>query len=308
MELAIITTQQVLVLFLLIFAGFVCVKAGAIKAEYKKAFSDLLIYLIVPAMIINSYITEFNERIFNNLISAFMLSIVFIILGLAITLIASFKLKDKNAPIAKFACIFSNAAYMGFPLIQALFGEEGLIYASAYVTVFNIFLWTIGFGMVSGKTNAREIIHTICTTPVIISVIIGLVIFIFRIPVPKIIQQPLSYIGNMNTPLSMIITGILIANSSFKKLIKNKLLFFVVGVRMFLIPLVCLFVFYILNIRGTVANIVLLLEACPSAAITSVFAVQFNYDENLAAGTVVITTFLSIITLPLFAYLITSVI
>lgn len=308
MELAIITTQQVLVLFLLIFAGFVCVKAGAIKAEYKKAFSDLLIYLIVPAMIINSYITEFNERIFNNLISAFMLSIVFIILGLAITLIASFKLKDKNAPIAKFACIFSNAAYMGFPLIQALFGEEGLIYASAYVTVFNIFLWTIGFGMVSGKTNAKEIIHTICTTPVIISVIIGLVIFIFRIPVPKIIQQPLSYIGNMNTPLSMIITGILIANSSFKKLIKNKLLFFVVGVRMFLIPLVCLFVFYILNIRGTVANIVLLLEACPSAAITSVFAVQFNYDENLAAGTVVITTFLSIITLPLFAYLITSVI
>lgn len=307
MELAIITTQQVLVLFLLILAGFVCVKTGAIKAEYKKAFSDLLIYLIVPAMIINSYITEFNERILTNLILCFILSIVFIVLGLIITFIVSVKLKDENLPIAKFACIFSNAAYMGFPLIQALFGEEGLIYASAYVTVFNIFLWTIGFGIVSGKTNPKEIIHSICTTPVVISVIIGLIIFIFRIPVSEIIKQPLSYVGNMNTPLSMIITGILIANSSFKKIIKNKLLFFVIGVRMLFIPLVCLFVFYVLNIRGTVANIVLLLEACPSAAITSVFAVQFNYDENLAAGAVVITTFLSIITLPLFAYLITSV-
>ncbi|MCC8097817.1 MAG: AEC family transporter [Eubacterium sp.] len=303
MELSIITAKQVFILFILIFTGFGCVKAGVIKAESKKVFSDLLIYLIVPAMIINSYTSGFDPEVFSNLIQAFALSTLFLITGLIITFAAGLKLKDKNAPIAKFACIFSNAAYMGFPLIEALFGSEGLIYASAYVTVFNILIWTIGYGMVSKKSDMKEIIKSICTTPAVISVILGLIIFLCRITVPEVIVKPLSYIGSMNTPLSMIIIGIIIANSAPAAIIKNKLIVFVIVLRMAVIPVVCFGTFYFLNIRGTVPNIVLLLEACPSAAMTSVFAVQYGYDENLAAGAVVITTFLSIITLPLFAYL-----
>ncbi|MCD7777531.1 MAG: AEC family transporter [Clostridiales bacterium] len=308
MELSIITAKQVFILFILIFTGFGCVKAGVIKTESKKVFSDLLIYLIVPAMIINSYTTGYNPEIFSNLLQAFALSTLFLLTGLVITFALGFKLKSENAPIAKFACIFSNAAYMGFPLIEALFGSEGLIYASAYVTVFNILIWTIGYGMVSKKSDLKEIISSICTTPAVISVILGLIIFLCQIPVPEVIVKPLSYIGSMNTPLSMIIIDIIIANCTPSALVKNKLIVFVIALRMAVIPVVCFAIFYFLNIRGTVPNIVLLLEACPSAAMTSVFAVQYGYDENLAAGAVVITTFLSIITLPLFAYLLTAVV
>ena len=173
MELAIITAQQVGVLFLLILAGFICVKSGAVKAEGKKAFSDLLIYFVVPAMIINSYITEYNSEKLTNLISAFKLSAVLLILGLVITMVLGLKLKNKNAPIIKFSCIFSNAAYMGFPLIQAVFGNDGLLYASAFLTIYNILMWTVGYAMVSRKADFKAVIKTIVTTPVIISVIIS---------------------------------------------------------------------------------------------------------------------------------------
>lgn len=141
MELAVITAKQVAVLLLLIFAGFACVKTGAVKIEAKKAFSDLLLYLIVPAMVINSYLTEFDPKVLQNLLQSFALSTVLLLLGLVITFLLTLRIdKEKNTPILRFACIFSNAAYMGFPLIQALFGAEGLLYASAYVTVFNILL------------------------------------------------------------------------------------------------------------------------------------------------------------------------
>ncbi len=306
MDLSIITAKQVFILFILIFAGFVCVKTGVIKSESKKTFSDLLLYLVVPAMIINSYLTEFDSSIFSNLIKAFGLSVVFMLTAIFITFVAGIKIKGKNAAIVKFGCIFSNAAYMGFPLIEALFGSEGLIYAGAYVTVFNILVWTIGYIMVSKTADFKEITKKIASTPAVISVVLGLIIFLCRIPVPDIISRPLSYIGSMNTPLSMLITGIIIANSSLKTIIKNKLIYFVIALRMFVIPAVSFIIFYFLNIRGTAPNVVLLLEACPTAAITSVFAVQFGYDENVAAGAVVLTTFLSIITLPIFAFLITS--
>lgn len=308
MELAAITAQQIVILFVLILTGFAGVKAGVIKMEGKKAFSDLLIYIIVPAMIIDSYMSEFNPEILSNLIKAFGLSALLLLIGLAVTMLLTIKMKDKDRAITRFACIFSNAAYMGFPLIKALFGTEGLLYASAFVTMFNLLLWTVGYAIVSGQVKPKEVLKNIFATPALISVVIGLILYLCRIPVPGLIKQPISLVGSMNTPLSMIITGMIIAGSKATSLFTNKKLVFVIAVRMFVIPVICFGLFALLGIGGMVAQVVLLLEACPTAAMTSVMAVQFNHDENLAAGAVVITTFLSILVLPVCAYLTTFII
>ena len=279
MELAIITAKQVVILYCLILAGFAGVKSGVIKPEAKKAFSNLLLYLAVPAMVIHSYISKADRSVLARLPQTFAFSVLAILAGLAITMLCTCRMKGKERPILRFACIFSNAAYMGFPLIEALFSAEGLIYASVYVTVFNILLWTVGFGMITGTVEPKEVVRTVCTNPVLIAVVIGLVIYLCQIPVPEVIEQPLALIGNMNTPLSMIITG------------------------MMLIPAVCFALFFACGFSGMAAGVVLLLEACPSAAITSVFAVQYSYDEEFAAGSVVITTLLSIVILPVCAML-----
>ena len=303
MNLALITVKQVAILFCLIFTGYVCVRMKVIKQEAKQAFSDLLIYLVVPAMVIHSYMIEFDPAILPNLAQSFGLSTGLIGIGLVFVMAVTWKKQDANLPIMRFACIFSNAAYMGFPLIQALFGSEGLIYASAYVTVFNLLLWTLGCGMLSGNVNIREVMRSICKTPVLISVLIGLILYLGRIPVPQVVKQPISLIGNMNTPLSMLITGMIIAESDLKKLLRNQKLFGVIAIRMIVIPVICFGLFIFLGVHGMAAEVVLLLEACPCAAITSVFAVKFHYDEELAAGTVVFSTFFSILTLPLCAML-----
>lgn len=218
MELAIITAKQVVILYCLILAGFAGVKSGVIKQEAKKAFSNLLLYLAVPAMVIHSYISKADRSVLARLPQTFALSVLAILAGLAITMLCTCRMKGKERPILRFACIFSNAAYMGFPLIEALFGAEGLIYASVYVTVFNILLWTAGFGMITGTVEPKEVVRTVCTNPVLIAVVIGLVIYLCQIPVPEVIEQPLALIGNMNTPLSMIITGMMIAGSNLAQI------------------------------------------------------------------------------------------
>ena len=253
MELAVITAKQVAVLFLLIFAGFACVKTGTVKIEAKKAFSDLPLYLIVPAMVINSYLTEFDPKVLQNLLQSFALSTVLLLLGLVITFLLTLRIgKEKNTPILRFACIFSNAAYMGFPLIQALFGADGLLYASAYVTVFNILLWTVGYAMVSGKVRPGEVLHSILTTPVLWSVLLGLTLYLCRVNVPELIRQPLQLVGNMNTPLSMIITGMLIAGSKPEKLLGNREIYRIILIRMLFIPLVSFLLFRLLSVQGMV--------------------------------------------------------
>lgn len=303
MELALITAQQVAILFILILAGFVCVKSGVIKMESKKVLSDMLLYLIMPAMIINSYSSGYDKDIASNLGRTFILGTVCLAIGVIIAYIATIKLQSQDRQLIRFACGFSNAAYMGFPLIEAMFGTEGLIYASAFVTMFNVFLWTVGYIWMSGQTNPKSICKTLLTTPAVIALVIGLVIFFARIPMPTIISKPLEYVGNMNTPVAMIITGMIIAGSRFQDMIRNKWVMYIILVKMLIIPTVCFLLFKALSLHGIVANVCLILEACPTAAITSVFAVRYNHDEKLAASAVVLTTFLSIVTLPVWALL-----
>ena len=244
MELAIITAKQVVILYCLILAGFAGVKSGVIKPEAKKVFSNLLLYLAVPAMVIHSYISKADRSVLARLPQTFAFSVLAILAGLAITMLCTCRMKGKERPILRFACIFSNAAYMGFPLIEALFGAEGLIYASVYVTVFNILLWTVGFGMITGTVEPKEVVRTVCTNPVLIAVVIGLVIYLCQIPVPEVIEQPLALIGNMNTPLSMIITGMMIAGSNLAQMLCDRRILSVVGIRMLLIPAVCFALFF----------------------------------------------------------------
>lgn len=305
MELALITAQQVIILFLLIGCGFVAVKTGVLKQEGKQTLSNLLLYLVVPAMIVHSYMMEFSEEILHNLLAAFGMSVLAILIGTAITLLLTARRKDRRAPIFRFACVFSNAAYMGFPLISALFGAEGLLYASAYVTVFNILLWTMGYGMVSGSSNPKEVARSLLHTPVLYAMVVGLAVYLLQIPVPNLIAQPIDLLSEMNTPLSMLITGMLIAAGDLKSIVCDRHIWKLAALRMVLIPAVCVAVFALLGFHGMSAQVVLLLECCPAAAITSVFAVQFGHEERFAAGSVVLTTLLSIVTLPLCALILT---
>lgn len=125
---------------------------------------------------------------------------------------------------------------MGFPLIKALFGSEGLLYASGFVTIFNILIWTIGYVVVSGQVDPKQTVKAVVTCPCIIAVVAGLIIYLARIPLPEVLTGPIGAIGDMNTPLSMIITGATIASSDLKKLLKNKNLFLTWGVRMLGVP------------------------------------------------------------------------
>lgn len=307
MDLAVITAKQVLQLLLMILAGAACCKWGVFKPKEKAVLSNLLLYLVVPAMVLDSYMVEFDPATFHNLLLTFGLGTVALVVGLLVAYLATVGTQKDKRAIIWFACAFSNAGYMGFPLIRALFGEEGLLYASAFVTVFNILVWTVGATMLTGQADPKQIVRSVVTCPCILAVAAGLIIYLARIPVPEIIAGPVESVGDMNTPLSMIITGATIASSELRTLLRNPNLLRTLGVRMLLIPAVTLGLFALLRLHGTVPTIVLLLEACPTAAITTMFAIQYKQDEELAAGAVVFSTLSSIVILPLYALVLTAV-
>lgn len=304
MELALITLQQVGILFILIGIGFLCAKTGVITGEGKKVLSHFLVTIVVPAMILNAYLNmEFNPQILSNLLLAFGLSFGAILFAMAVSYLLTFRRKTRNKKVLWFACSYSNAAYMGFPLIQALFGDEGMLYASAFATVFNIIVWSIGYAVMSGETGGKQIAKSVAKSPITYAVIAGLLLYLCRISLPEVLKQPISSIGSTTTPLSMIIIGVMIAESRVKHILNNHEIWLTVAVRLVLIPAITFGLFYLFGIGGIVGSVILIQAACPTAATTSVLALQFDHDETVGAGTVVISTVCSILTLTVFAML-----
>ena len=303
MDLALVTLEQVSILFILILVGFICGKTGVVTAEGKKVLSNLLVTIIMPAMVLNSYMSEFDPEVLSNLLLAFGLSTIAILLAMAVSFLLTVKMKSQNRTVIRFACSYSNAAYMGFPLIQALFGAEGMLYASAFVTMFNVIVWSAGYAMMSGEVQPKQVLKSVGKNPVTYAVILGLLLYLGRIPVPEVIKEPLSLVGSMTTPLSMIIIGVMIAGSEIKSILGNGQVWFTVVLRLVVIPAITFGLFYLLGVGGMVGSVILIQAACPTAATTSVLAIQFNHDETIGAGTVVLSTVCSIVTLTIFAML-----
>ena len=296
-----ITAQQVLVMFLLILVGYLAVRARVLGAEARRSFSALLVNIVVPAMIVDSYLIPFDPDILANLVRTALVSTSALLIGLGIALLATRRMQSPDRPILRFAITFSNAGYMGFPLIEALFGAEGLLYASIFNTFFNILIWTAGIALLDPGAKGANPVRELVKKPALLAVALGLVLYLGRVPVPGLIAQPIGLLGGMNTPLSMLITGIIIATSDLKAVIRRGALWQTILLRMLAVPAAAVLLCLATGTGGMVGAVVILLEACPCAAITSVFAVQYRYDEQLAAGAVVVSTLLSIAALPLFA-------
>lgn len=290
--------HQVLVLFILISVGFLCGKIKMLNENSVKSINDLVLYIVCPCVIINSFIRKFDKTMLEGLLVTAAAALFVMMLSI---LIAHFVFHDKNDTknrVYKFATVFSNCGFISLPLQQALLGNEGVFYGAAYIAVFNIVMWTAGVYISSGDIKMLSP-KKVFLNPCIIAVAVGIVIFVFSIPVPDIISEPIGYLSALNTPVPMIIIGFYLSQSKILDAFKNIKNFLCVGLRLVILPLISLGAFMLCGINGKVLIAALIATAASSAAATTMFAAKFGNDTSLSVNIVTMSTLLSVITMPL---------
>ncbi len=301
MELALILLNQVFVMFLLILIGVVCLKTKAITPETNKQLGDIALLVVMPCVILHAYQTEYDPALAKGLFIALALAI----LSHVIAILISFTLRKsdkRDVKPEKFSIIYANAAFMAIPLITATFGDIGVFYLSAYITVFNLLQWTHGIFLMSDKKDKQNFLKQLLS-PAIVCICIGLLIFFFRITLPSPISKVISFVADMNTPLAMIATGGFIAQTNIFKAFTNLRVYFIAFIKLILLPLICMGIFKLLPVDPTISTVMLIVSACPCATSTIFFSSRFNRDSGYASQLVTLSTLLSIITIPLIVYI-----
>ena len=289
-----ILLRQIAIMALLMAVGIYLSRKGFLSPQGTKDLGAILLRIIIPCVIVKSYITTYSrERLLELALSAGLALVAFILaMGIA------YLVYGKRRRIENFASAFCNAGFIGIPLAQAVIGDEGVFYMAASVALLNLFQWTYGVYIMTDRRDSISA-KTIAKNPVVIAIVIGIALFLSRLPVPGIVTSTLGYIAGMNTPVAMILMGTYMAKLPWRKLL-DKRAYGCVLFRLVIIPAVVLLVFWALPISNqNVALAAYLAAATPVGANICVFAQQYDCDYEFSVVTVCLSTVLSIVTVPL---------
>lgn len=289
---------QVSVLMLMIAVGFIAAKTGIMTEAGAACCTDIALIIATPCVIIKSLMRRFDAAVMKSLLLAVVLTLLVqvLMITLGTLLLRSKDLRRQRT--LRFGSIFANCGFMSLPLQEVMLGADGTLYGSAYVIMFNLVVWSYGVYLISGDKRYIQP-KKLFVNPGIAGLLIGLIIFVFSVPVPRVLSSTVNYLAAIYTPLPMLIIGYHLSKTNVLKAFKDVKCIIAVLLRLIVYPLVSLGVLYILGVRGTLLISVIISLSAPVAAVTTMFSSKFGGgDTALSVDMVSLSTVLSIITMP----------
>lgn len=305
MNISILLMQQIVQLFLMIFMGYLIVKTGLVRDDDSKVLSKIILYLIVPCVIINAFQVDYTTDTVKGLLIAFAASVMTQVILLVVISAAGKLLHLNEVEVA--SVYYSNSGNLIVPIVTFILGQEWVLYGCVFMSVQLVFLWTHCKKIISREASYdwKKIILNIN----MISIFIGVILFFTGIRLPEIIGNTLASVGTMIGPASMIVTGMLFAGMNLKQIFANKRVYFITFLRLIAVPLIALVLIKLSNLASFSADgnkimlIVFLAIITPSASTVTQMCQVYGNDSRYASAINVMTTLLSIITMPVMVML-----
>lgn len=293
---------NVLIILIYLVIGFLLVKLKKVKSEHAKSFSGVLIYVCQPCMVINSIIQI--EYSMDKMKNSGMFFIVTLILQLLICLILYLVLKGKLSEskyrVLILATISGNVGFMGLPIITALFPNNPIVssYSTMFLVSMNLIVFTIGVYLLTNEKKYMSI-KNVLTNVTSLALYVAIIIYLMQIKLPSLVSNAIGIFSKMTTPLCMIILGMRLASMDIKETFTNKFAYVVAFCKLILFPLFAYIIASRLITDEVFKRSLIVLCSAPSAAIILSMAEMYECEQKLAANILLITTILSIITMPL---------
>lgn len=294
--------NQMIVLFLLLAAGYIAGKAGIMTTDACKILTKIILNITLPCLVVASVSSAGSGVSGTDVLTMFILGFaVYIIFAIWAFIIPKIlRVPADKVGVYRFMSMFSNSSYMGFPVVTAILGAEALFYASVYNIPFNIMAFSLGVYFITGKASFSP---RLLLTPAIIASIGAVVLFFSGLTLPTTIQSALSTMGSVTTPASMLVIGGTLAAMPLKEILSDWRIYIFAVFRLILIPLSVWAILNPIIANRTILGIAVIIAAMPAAVNTTMLCTQYGRDSSLASRGVFITTALSVFTIPLVAWL-----
>ena len=290
--------ESVFSLLIMIIVGAYSARRKILTPELSRGLVQILIEIALPFMILASFMFSYAPEIRANVIKAFYYSLAAYLITIAVSRLLLLPIPPRRKLVLHFANVFSNTGYVGFPILNAVYGAEGVVYGSIFNMFFVMLVWTYGITLYRGpldRNNYSSELKAVLLNPSILAVAAGLITMFFGIQLPSPILLGVRSLGNMTGPLSMLIIGSILAKVKLRDHIRDWTLYYGAITKLVVIPLVIYACALLVGRSSMVLNTVVIMTAMPASTMTSIFAERYAVEQEYAAVIVSATTLLSLI-------------
>ena len=291
--------QQVAVLFVLIGLGALARFTRTLDDVSVRGATALLLNFVTPCLLIATFQRDYSADQLATIGLAGMLGFGFHFISMALAYIF---LRDSNPSrdvVLKFALVFTYAGFMSIPLQKEVLGADGVFCGAVIVGVFQIMCWTYGIWLMGGR-GTKIPLGKMLLNPGIVGIVVALAFFLLGVRLPGFAAKPCAMMGELNTPLAMVVIGYHLAGSRIAGVFGDAKALFAIALRLVVSPLVLVAVLALFGSWDRTLLVATVIAAsAPTAAITTILAVQFRRDIPLSVALVSLSTIASIVTMPL---------
>lgn len=302
----IVIVNAMLELFIMMGIGYILMKRDKIDDNFTAKLNFMVLNVTTPFLILNSvYSQKPDDKSIVFMLIGIGALLYFVILPLlSIVVVKLLRIEPSQQSIYRFMTIYSNTGFMGFPVLNAIYGPFGVFCMAMINMMFNVSAFTYGvYLMTKGQGTGTKFNFKVLLSPAIIMSVVGIFLFIFEIGMPDVILSTASTVGSMTTPLAMILIGASLSKMDLKELFGDIQLFIFTFVKMLVLPAIAYFCLKGINLDPVVKGAALMCIALPVGNMTVLFANQYKVHQSLAAKAVFITTLASLITIPIVSVL-----
>lgn len=293
-------------LFLLLVAGYVARKTGIIDEIGSKNLSKLIVRLGQPMLIIGSLLSvEYSPANLKQGLTIIALGFMAHALMAVISYLLCRPIRNVDErKITEFSAIFANCGFIGFPIMKTLFGDIGLFWGAFFVISFHMTMWTWGISIYARKRpdikpTPWKVLCNFGTVPCIIGILLYASQAIPGMVIPGFLREFISYLGSLCTPISMLVTGALLATRTPRQIFGNKNIYYLSALKLLVMPMLMLLFTKLIGLSPEMIMLLTVMAAMPSAAMVSMFSELYDVDPGYASQSVGTTALLATLTLPI---------
>jgi predicted permease len=302
-----IALSTVLVMLFYALPGFLMVKTKLVSEDAISSFAKLLMYVCQPALIIYSFMqVDFSFGLLFDMLVVFFFVLLVLV---AVILAARFALRKKIAEVKYriyiLAMCFSNCAFMGVPILEALLPDypQAVAFSAMFSLVMNILGWTLASAIITNNSKYMSV-KKIVLNPAVLALIVAVPVFVTGVKLPETISDMVTLLGRMTTPLCMIIMGMRLAKASLRSVFGRWVQYFICFAKQIVLPVIVLLLLLPLPVDYNLKVSVYIMFACPVASVVLNFAEMLGEGQEHAANFVLLSTALSALTVPLMVLLV----
>ncbi|MCP3028055.1 AEC family transporter [Halobacillus sp. A5] len=286
--------QVVLPVILVFFSGYLLQRF--IRLEIK-SISTVVLYILLPCLVFDTfYDAEFNQEYLMMVLFSIILLLLMLLINKVASKTARYSVSTESGLILSTA--FMNAGNYGAPIVLFAFGEEGFVYSVSFMIIQQIVMNFFGvYYAAKGAAGVRLAMATVMKMPPTYAVVVALTVKIAGVSIPENVAASVTLVGDAAIPIVMILLGMQLANITVKQLDWGKITF-AASLRLIGSPLIAWGLTILLPMSDLMASVLIVSAAMPSAATTTMYAVQFDSKPELVSSITLITTLLSVVTIP----------